>query len=54
VDLIYYGNQGHLEYDVRLAPGAKRWPSAVALSRVAQKRQLDAQGTRAILSHGRN
>ncbi|HEX7424775.1 MAG TPA: SBBP repeat-containing protein [Terriglobales bacterium] len=30
VDLVYYGNQGQLEYDFRVAPGAE--PSQIALS----------------------
>ena len=30
VDLVYYGNQGQLEYDFRVAPGAK--PNQIALS----------------------
>ena len=52
VDLIYYGNQGHLEYDFVLAPGAK--PMAIGVRfEGAQKLQLDAQGTLQIQSHGR-
>lgn len=30
IDLVYYGNQGQLEYDFRVAPGAE--PSQIALS----------------------
>jgi len=30
VDLVYYGNQGQLEYDFRVAPGAD--PDQIALS----------------------
>ena len=30
VDLVYYGNQGQLEYDFRVAPGAD--PNQIALS----------------------
>jgi hypothetical protein len=52
VDLIYYGNQGHLEYDFVLAPGAK--PAAIGVRfEGAQKLQLDAQGTLQIQSQGR-
>ena len=53
VDLIYYGNQGHLEYDFVLAPGAK--PAAIGVRfEGAQKLRLDAQGTLKIQSQGRH
>src|SRR5438128_3670927 len=43
VDLVYYGNQGRLEYDFKVAPGAD--PRRVALRFEApQKPRLDAQG----------
>src|SRR5206468_2502677 len=43
VDLVYYGNQGQLEYDFIVAPGAK--PSAIALSlQGAERVKVDAQG----------
>jgi hypothetical protein len=43
VDLVYYGNQGRLEYDFKVAPGAD--PKQVALRFEApQKPRLDAQG----------
>src|SRR5207247_1597494 len=43
VDLVYYGNQGRLEYDLKVAPGAD--PRRVALRFEAlQKPRLDAQG----------
>ena len=52
VDLIYYGNQGHLEYDFILAPGAN--PMAIGVRfEGAQKLQIDAQGTLRIQSQGR-
>src|SRR5947209_10911140 len=42
-DLVYYGNQGRLEYDFKVAPGAD--PRRVALRFEApQKPRLDAQG----------
>src|SRR5437016_526868 len=42
VDLVYYGNQGRLEYDFKVAPGAD--PKQVALRFEApQKLRLDAQ-----------
>ena len=41
VDLVYYGNQGQLEYDFIVAPGAK--PSAIALSlQGAERVNVDA------------
>lgn len=43
VNLVYYGNQGQLEYDFVLAPGAD--PGAIHLSvQGAQSASLDAQG----------
>src|SRR3989454_70364 len=43
VDLVYYGNQGRLEYDFKIAPGAD--PNQVALRFEApQKLRLDAHG----------
>src|SRR5439155_13863369 len=43
VDLVYYGNQGQLEYDFIVAPGAN--PSAIALSlQGAERVNVDAQG----------
>src|SRR2546427_5797039 len=43
VDLVYYGNQGRLEYDFKVAPGAD--PRRVALRFEApRKPRLDAQG----------
>jgi hypothetical protein len=43
IDLVYYGNQGQLEYDFVLAPGAD--PNAIRLSvQGAQGVSLDAQG----------
>jgi len=43
VDLVYYGNQGQLEYDFIVAPGAN--PRAVALSIEGAKRlNVDSQG----------
>jgi hypothetical protein len=43
VDLVYYGNQGRLEYDFKVAPGAD--PKQVALRfEASRKLRLDAQG----------
>src|SRR5262245_60943775 len=43
VDLLYYGNQGHLEYDFILAPGAD--PKTITLGfEGAQKLTVDQQG----------
>ncbi len=43
VDLVYYGNQGQLEYDVVVAPGAN--PGAITMVlEGAQAVQLDAEG----------
>ena len=43
VDLVYYGNQGQLEYDFEVAPGAD--PSAIALRFQGQeKARLDGGG----------
>ena len=52
MDLVYYGNQGHLEYDFVVAPGAR--PAAIGVRfEGAQKLELDAQGTLQIQSLGR-
>jgi hypothetical protein len=40
VDLIYYGNQGQLEYDFRVAPGAE--PNQIALSFQGASARIDA------------
>ena len=43
IDLVYYGNQGRLEYDFVVSPGAD--PRAIALSiDGADKMEIDAQG----------
>jgi hypothetical protein len=43
IDLIYHGNQGHLEYDFVVAPGAN--PAAIRLSfQGTQGLSIDAQG----------
>src|SRR6267378_481844 len=43
VDLVFYGNQGRLEYDFEVAPGAS--PKAIRLNlEGAQKVRLNAQG----------
>jgi hypothetical protein len=43
IDLLYYGNQGRLEYDFVVSPGAD--PRAIALSiDGADKMEIDAQG----------
>jgi hypothetical protein len=43
VDLIYYGNQGQLEYDFRVAPGAD--PNRIALSFDGATAQIDPAGS---------
>jgi hypothetical protein len=43
VDLLYHGNQGHLEYDFRVAPGADPGRIALAFSG-ARKLSLDQAG----------
>ncbi|MGD0793340.1 MAG: SBBP repeat-containing protein [Terriglobales bacterium] len=40
VDLVYYGNQGQLEYDFRVAPGAE--PSQIALSFNGASARIDS------------
>jgi Beta-propeller repeat len=51
INLIYYGNQGQLEYDFRVAPGAD--PSAIGLSfRGSVSLNLDAQGNLVLHSPG--
>ena len=40
VDLVYYGNQGQLEYDFRVAPGAE--PNQIALSFTGASARIDA------------
>jgi len=42
VDLVFYGNQGRLEYDFEVAPGAS--PKAIRLNWKARKVRLSAQG----------
>ncbi len=42
IDLTYYGNQGHLEYDFTVAPGAS--PSAIHLNVSGGSASLDASG----------
>lgn len=42
VDLIYYGNQGQLEYDFVLAPGAD--PRAIRFAITGAKIQIDSHG----------
>jgi uncharacterized repeat protein (TIGR01451 family) len=52
VDLVYYGNQGQLEYDFEVAPGAD--PSQIALRFQGQERaNLDDSGN-LILASGSN
>jgi uncharacterized repeat protein (TIGR01451 family) len=51
VDLVYYGNQGQLEYDFEVAPGAD--PSQIALRFQGQERaNLDARGNLILASGG--
>ncbi|HME69297.1 MAG TPA: SBBP repeat-containing protein, partial [Myxococcota bacterium] len=52
VDLVYYGNQGRLEYDFDVAPGAN--PAAIGVRfEGAKKLRLDADGNLAIETRGR-
>ncbi len=51
IDIVYYGNQGQLEYDFTLAPGAD--PAAIRLRfRGADSLRLDAAGNLVIASAG--
>ncbi len=51
VDLVYYGNQGQLEYDFEVAPGAD--PGQIALRFRGQERaNLDARGNLVLASGG--
>ncbi|MCI0392452.1 MAG: SBBP repeat-containing protein [Acidobacteria bacterium] len=51
VDLVYYGNQGQLEYDFIVAPGAD--PSAIRLAiDGAEKIEIDASGDLALHTPG--
>ncbi|HKQ73370.1 MAG TPA: SBBP repeat-containing protein [Blastocatellia bacterium] len=51
VDLVYYGNQGQLEYDFIVAPGAD--PSAIRLAfEGVRKIELDASGDLALHTAG--
>ncbi len=52
VDLVYYGNQGHLEYDFAVAPGAN--PQIIGVHfEGAQRLSIDAQGNLQIDLAGR-
>ncbi len=52
VDLVYYGNEGELEYDFVVAPGAT--PQAIALDfEGADKMELDAEGNLTLHVAGR-
>ncbi len=52
VDLVYYGNQGHLEYDFAVAPGAN--PQTIGVHfEGAQGLSIDAQGNLQIDLKGR-
>ncbi|MFY9562255.1 MAG: SBBP repeat-containing protein [Terriglobales bacterium] len=50
VDLTYYGNQGQLEYDFRVAPGAD--PSQIALTFDGASTRLDAGDLVLTTGHG--
>jgi hypothetical protein len=51
IDLVYYGNQGRLEYDFEVSPGAD--PSAIALQFPGvEKVALNAQGDLVLVSGG--
>jgi len=51
VDLVYYGNQGQLEYDFEVAPGAD--PAQIALDfHGLEKTTLDASGNLILASNG--
>jgi hypothetical protein len=43
VDLVYYGNQGQLEYDFRVAPGAD--PKQIALSFTGASARINSEGS---------
>ena len=51
VDLVYYGNQGQLEYDFEVAPGAD--PNAIAFQfHWPQRPQLDDNGDLILAADG--
>jgi len=51
VDVVYYGNQGQLEYDFEVAPGAD--PAQIALHfQGPEKTALDASGNLILASNG--
>jgi hypothetical protein len=51
IDLLYYGNQGRLEYDLVVAPGTD--PRAIALNIAgAEKMQIDPRGDLVLSSDG--
>jgi hypothetical protein len=53
VDLIYYGNQGRLEYDLEVAPGADPTQLALRFGAIDKLNlSLDAQGNLVIASGG--
>jgi hypothetical protein len=52
VDLVYYGNDGHLEYDFVVAPGADAQPIRVAFEGVDHLR-VDADGDLVLTVAGR-
>jgi len=51
IDLVYYGNQGHLEYDLVVKPGATPGMIKLAIAGAAQPR-LDARGNLLLSLHG--
>ena len=53
VDLVYYGNQQHLEYDFVVAPGADPTAIKLALEGVRQMR-VDARGDLVLRTSGRD
>jgi hypothetical protein len=53
IDLVYYGNQGKLEYDFEVAPGAD--PQKIALNfQRADKLRLDQNGDLVVAVNGRD
>ena len=50
IDLVYYGNQGQLEYDFRVAPGAD--PNQIALNFKGASAHIDIDSADLILSTG--
>ena len=52
VDLVYYGNQGQLEYDFEVAPGADPRQIALDFQGSGKNQHLDASGNLILASSG--